>query len=151
MVLGAAITNFTSIAPHGYDILHPHYRKLCHCLPDVDEGAHIIVLGVLLRYARTQFLKPAEGQGCCCASTAAGGGRGGATGAGGGGSGEGGGRGGTSGSRSMGKSFCEGGGGSRKGREGRKAWKQEDGEGRSDCECSNCSGRGCEWQQQQQQ
>ncbi len=58
MVLGSAVAAFNEISPVEYSLLHSSYRKLCHLLADVDEWGQIIVLDVLLRYARTQFLDP---------------------------------------------------------------------------------------------
>ena len=61
MVLGSAVVAFNQICPHRFDLLHPHYRKLCRILADVDEWGQIVLLGTLLRYARTQFVKPVPG------------------------------------------------------------------------------------------
>ncbi len=58
MVLGSAVAAFNEISPVEYSLLHSSYRKLCHLLADVDEWSQIIMLDVLLRYARTQFLDP---------------------------------------------------------------------------------------------
>ncbi len=57
-VLGSAITVFNEVCPERLELLHPHYRKLCQVLPDVDEWGQIAIMGTLLRYARTQFLNP---------------------------------------------------------------------------------------------
>lgn len=58
MVLGSVVTVFTEVCPERLDLLHPHYRKLCQVLPDVDEWGQIMIINLLLRYARTQFLNP---------------------------------------------------------------------------------------------
>ncbi len=58
MVLGSAVAAFNEISPVEYRLLHSPYRKLCHLLADVDEWGQIIMLDVLMRYARTQFLDP---------------------------------------------------------------------------------------------
>ncbi len=58
MVLGSAVAAFNEISPVEYRLLHLPYRKLCHLLTDVDEWGQIIMLDVLMRYARTQFLDP---------------------------------------------------------------------------------------------
>ncbi len=58
MVLGSAVAAFNEICPVDYRLLHAPYRKLCHLLADVDEWGQITMLGVLMRYARTQFLDP---------------------------------------------------------------------------------------------
>ena len=63
------------------DLLHPHYRKLCNIMADIDEWGQVMLLSTLQRYARTQFVDPTpEG-------TALGDGGGGGDGAGGNGAG----------------------------------------------------------------
>jgi AP-3 complex subunit beta len=39
-------------------MLHAHFRKICHLLADFTEWGQLIVLKVLTRYARSQFLSP---------------------------------------------------------------------------------------------
>lgn len=39
-------------------ILHKQFRRLCRALSEVDEWAQIILLNLLLRYARSNFAKP---------------------------------------------------------------------------------------------
>lgn len=58
LVLGSAIFAFNAVCPDRYDLLHPHFRKICHLLADFDEWGQIITLDLLLRYGRTQFLDP---------------------------------------------------------------------------------------------
>jgi len=58
MVLGAAVFAFNEVCPNNWDIIHPHYRKLCKYLVDCEEWGQVIILGTLLRYGRTQFLSP---------------------------------------------------------------------------------------------
>jgi AP-3 complex subunit beta len=58
MVLGSAIAAFSEVCPDRLDLLHPHYRKIAHLLPDIDEWGQVIVINTLLRYARTQFINP---------------------------------------------------------------------------------------------
>lgn len=57
-VLGSAIASFTQVCPDRLDLLHIHYRKFVTLLPDFDEWGQVILIEVLTRYARTQFLDP---------------------------------------------------------------------------------------------
>lgn len=79
MVLGSAVAAFNEICPTSYEILHRNYRKLCHLLADMDEWTQVggyfnsailtlfapipqvVVLEVMIRYARNQFTDPAPG------------------------------------------------------------------------------------------
>jgi AP-3 complex subunit beta len=58
MVLGAAVAAYWEVCPEQYELLHPHYRKLCHLLADIDEWGQILLLNVLISYSRTQFVDP---------------------------------------------------------------------------------------------
>lgn len=58
MVLGSALFAFQQVCPTRFDLLHGHFRKLCQMLADIDEWGQITALGLLTRYARTQFLHP---------------------------------------------------------------------------------------------
>lgn len=58
LVLGSAIFAFNAVCPDRIDLIHPHFRKICHLLADFDEWGQIITLDLLLRYGRTQFLDP---------------------------------------------------------------------------------------------
>eukprot|EP01099_Mayorella_cantabrigiensis_P004002 TRINITY_DN3002_c0_g3_i1.p1 TRINITY_DN3002_c0_g3~~TRINITY_DN3002_c0_g3_i1.p1 ORF type:complete len:276 (-),score=55.37 TRINITY_DN3002_c0_g3_i1:7-834(-) len=58
LVIGSAVAAFCEVCPTRFDLLHPHYRKLCQLLADIDEWGQIIVVNTLVRYARTQFLDP---------------------------------------------------------------------------------------------
>ncbi|EFA74723.1 beta adaptin [Heterostelium album PN500] len=58
MVLGAAMMAFVEVCPDRYDILHQHYRKICQLLADFDEWSQTVTIGVLTKYARTQFKCP---------------------------------------------------------------------------------------------
>lgn len=49
---------FNEVCPTRYDLIHPCFRKLCSMLTDCDEWGQMSILGVLLRYGRTQFLNP---------------------------------------------------------------------------------------------
>jgi AP-3 complex subunit beta len=61
MVLGSAVAAYNEVCPAQYELLHPAFRKLCHLLADVDEWGQILMLSVLSRYARVQFLDPDRG------------------------------------------------------------------------------------------
>lgn len=39
-------------------MIHKNYRKLCNFLLDVDEWGQVIIINMLTRYARTQFVDP---------------------------------------------------------------------------------------------
>ena len=58
IVLGSALFAFHSVCPTRWDLLHAHYRKVCHLLADFDEWGQVVALQVLLRYGRTQFISP---------------------------------------------------------------------------------------------
>ena len=49
---------FESVCPERIDLIHKNYRKLCNLLVDVDEWGQVMILHMLTRYARTQFLDP---------------------------------------------------------------------------------------------
>ncbi|CAJ0750025.1 22931_t:CDS:10 [Entrophospora sp. SA101] len=56
--LGSVIIAFDEVCPDRFDLIHPHFRKLCRMLIDADEWGQIAIMGLLLRYGRTQFLNP---------------------------------------------------------------------------------------------
>ena len=58
LVFGSALAVFHEICPERLDLLHPHFRKLCERLVDLDRWGQISTINVLLRYGRTQFLNP---------------------------------------------------------------------------------------------
>lgn len=58
LVLGSAVAAFEEVCPDRFDLIHGNYRKLCALLVDVDEWGQIIIINMLLRYARTHFLNP---------------------------------------------------------------------------------------------
>eukprot|EP01117_Protostelium_nocturnum_P003674 TRINITY_DN14956_c0_g1_i1.p1 TRINITY_DN14956_c0_g1~~TRINITY_DN14956_c0_g1_i1.p1 ORF type:complete len:805 (+),score=327.31 TRINITY_DN14956_c0_g1_i1:240-2417(+) len=58
LVLGSAVAAWMEVCPERVDLIHPHFRKLCHLLSDIDEWGQIIVLEILTRYSRTQFVDP---------------------------------------------------------------------------------------------
>ena len=49
---------FEMVCPDRIDLIHKNYRKLCTLLVDVDEWGQIVILNMLTRYARTQFINP---------------------------------------------------------------------------------------------
>ncbi|KAG1466806.1 hypothetical protein G6F56_004620 [Rhizopus delemar] len=58
IVIGSTIMAFNEVCPTRHDLIHPCFRKLCSVLGDCDEWGQMSILGVLLRYGRTQFLNP---------------------------------------------------------------------------------------------
>ncbi|TPX49538.1 hypothetical protein SeMB42_g02568 [Synchytrium endobioticum] len=58
VVLGSVISSFNQVCPERLDLLHIHFRKLCRLLIDTDDWGQIEVIGLLIRYCRTQFLNP---------------------------------------------------------------------------------------------
>jgi AP-3 complex subunit beta len=58
LVFGSAIAAFNEICPEQLEVIHPHFRKLCKRLNDLDEWGQMMVMHVLLRYSRTQFMDP---------------------------------------------------------------------------------------------
>lgn len=57
-VLSSAVAAFTEVCPDDLDLLHPHYRKICHLLADLDDWGQITTLNLLTRYIRKNFVKP---------------------------------------------------------------------------------------------
>eukprot|EP01147_Barroeca_monosierra_P004363 gene4363-6651_t len=58
MVIGSVLMAFEEIIPERLDLLHKHFRKLCDILIDVDEWGQIIIVNVLVRYCRANFVDP---------------------------------------------------------------------------------------------
>ena len=58
LVAGSAIQAFEEVCPERIDLIHKNYRKLCNLLIDVDEWGQVIIINMLTRYARNQFLNP---------------------------------------------------------------------------------------------
>ena len=58
MVAGSAIQAFEEVCPERIDLIHKNYRKLCNLLIDVDEWGQVVIINMLTRYARTQFVNP---------------------------------------------------------------------------------------------
>lgn len=50
--IGSVIMAFNEVCPHRFDLIHPHFRKLCRMLIDADEWGQVAIIGLLLRYAR---------------------------------------------------------------------------------------------------
>lgn len=49
------------VCPERIDLIHKNYRKLCNLLVDVEEWGQVIIINMLTRYARTQFIDPNAG------------------------------------------------------------------------------------------
>ena len=49
---------FEQVCPERTDLIHKNYRKLCSVLVDIEEWGQVIIIGMLTRYARTQFTDP---------------------------------------------------------------------------------------------
>lgn len=58
MVAGSAIQAFEEVCPERIDLIHKNYRKLCNLLVDVEEWGQVVIIGMMTRYARTQFVSP---------------------------------------------------------------------------------------------
>ncbi|KAH3726008.1 hypothetical protein DPMN_051863 [Dreissena polymorpha] len=61
LVAGSAIQAFEELCPERIDLIHKNYRKLCNLLVDVEEWGQVVIINMLTRYARTQFLNPNTG------------------------------------------------------------------------------------------
>ncbi|RKP04802.1 Clathrin/coatomer adaptor, adaptin-like protein, partial [Thamnocephalis sphaerospora] len=59
-VIGSVLVAFQELCPERLDLLHRHFRRLCHMLVDADEWGQVAILEVLARYGRTQFLDPKD-------------------------------------------------------------------------------------------
>lgn len=58
LVAGSAIQAFEEVCPERIDLIHKNYRKLCNLLVDVEEWGQVVIVNMLTRYARTQFIDP---------------------------------------------------------------------------------------------
>eukprot|EP00914_Ancora_sagittata_P000436 GHVO01001174.1.p1 GENE.GHVO01001174.1~~GHVO01001174.1.p1 ORF type:complete len:491 (-),score=52.53 GHVO01001174.1:10-1482(-) len=58
LVAGSAIQAFEEVCPERNDLIHKNYRKLCNLLVDVEEWGQVVIINMLTRYARTQFINP---------------------------------------------------------------------------------------------
>ena len=57
-VVGAAAVSYMEICPNQVELIHRHYRKICRQLVECDPWGQVIIMNMLLRYARTQFTDP---------------------------------------------------------------------------------------------
>lgn len=57
-VVGAAAMAYTRICPDEWDLVHGVYRRLCRILKDCEEWGQVVLLRLLLRYARLHFVDP---------------------------------------------------------------------------------------------
>ncbi|KAJ3151092.1 AP-3 complex subunit beta-2 [Geranomyces variabilis] len=60
LVLGSVISSMKKVCPDRLGLIHKHYRKLCRLLVEADEWSQIMILELLILYARTFFLRPPE-------------------------------------------------------------------------------------------
>ncbi|XP_053557352.1 AP-3 complex subunit beta-1 isoform X2 [Bombina bombina] len=64
LVAGSVVMAFEEVCPDRIDLIHKNYRKLCSLLVDVEEWGQVVIIHMLTRYARTQFVNPwQEGDG----------------------------------------------------------------------------------------
>ncbi|XP_052812976.1 AP-3 complex subunit beta-2-like [Mya arenaria] len=61
LVAGSAIQAFEEVCPERIDLIHKNYRKLLNLLVDVEEWGQVVIINMLTRYARTQFVNPNQG------------------------------------------------------------------------------------------
>jgi vesicle coat complex subunit len=57
-VIGCVVNAFNKICPERLDLIHPHFRRLCYVLIDVDSWGQLAILDLLLSYARGQLESP---------------------------------------------------------------------------------------------
>ncbi|XP_033634375.1 AP-3 complex subunit beta-2-like isoform X1 [Asterias rubens] len=58
LVAGSVVNAFEEVCPDRIDLIHKNFRKLCNLLIDVEEWGQIVIINMLTRYSRTQFLDP---------------------------------------------------------------------------------------------
>ncbi|KAI0048976.1 hypothetical protein FA95DRAFT_973714 [Auriscalpium vulgare] len=58
--IGSVAVAFEAVCPTRLDLLHPHYRRLCRVLVDVDEWGQVNLLELLVRYARNMLPRPSS-------------------------------------------------------------------------------------------
>ncbi|KAM9450615.1 AP-3 complex subunit beta-1 isoform 1-T1 [Clarias gariepinus] len=58
LVAGSVVLAFEEVCPERIDLIHKNYRKLCNLLIDVEEWGQVVIINMLTRYARTQFISP---------------------------------------------------------------------------------------------
>lgn len=56
--LGSAVAAFNDVCPDDWELIHPHYRKLCIMVVDSDEWSQVHMINLLTRYARAHFVNP---------------------------------------------------------------------------------------------
>ncbi|XP_078473545.1 AP-3 complex subunit beta-2 [Lampetra fluviatilis] len=62
LVAGSVVMAFEEVCPERIDLIHKNYRKLCNLLVDVEEWGQVVIINMLTRYARTQFLNPNQNE-----------------------------------------------------------------------------------------
>ncbi|XP_004645788.1 AP-3 complex subunit beta-1 [Octodon degus] len=60
LVAGSVVMAFEEVCPDRIDLIHKNYRKLCNLLVDVEEWGQVVIIHMLTRYARMQFVSPWE-------------------------------------------------------------------------------------------
>ncbi|XP_070599321.1 AP-3 complex subunit beta-1 isoform X2 [Erythrolamprus reginae] len=63
LVAGSVVMAFEEVCPERIDLIHKNYRKLCNLLIDVEEWGQVVIIHMLTRYARTQFVSPCKEDG----------------------------------------------------------------------------------------
>ncbi|XP_026526379.1 AP-3 complex subunit beta-1 isoform X2 [Notechis scutatus] len=63
LVAGSVVMAFEEVCPDRIDLIHKNYRKLCNLLIDVEEWGQVVIVHMLTRYARTQFVSPCKEDG----------------------------------------------------------------------------------------
>jgi len=58
LVVGSAVMAFEEVCPERIEMIHKNYRKLVNLLVDVEEWGQVVIINMLTRYARTQFVDP---------------------------------------------------------------------------------------------
>jgi AP-3 complex subunit beta len=58
LVLSSAVAAFEEVCPDRLDLIHPNYRKFVALMADFDEWGQVILINLLIRYGRTQFINP---------------------------------------------------------------------------------------------
>uniref|UniRef100_A0A670JQB0 AP-3 complex subunit beta n=1 Tax=Podarcis muralis TaxID=64176 RepID=A0A670JQB0_PODMU len=63
LVAGSVVMAFEEVCPDRIDLIHKNYRKLCNLLVDVEEWGQVVIIHMLTRYARMQFVSPWKEEG----------------------------------------------------------------------------------------
>ena len=50
--IGSAVMAFEEVCPERIELVHKQFRKLCNLLADIDEWGQVVIVNMLLRYAR---------------------------------------------------------------------------------------------------